>query len=728
MSFFKKAIFAALLIGCLGFSSAALAEDTIQIIIDDKVLSTDVPPMIIEGRTLVPLRAIFEALGAVVGWDEATQTVTATKQGTTIVLTIDQKQATVNGATQELDVPATVINDRTMVPVRFIANSLGSYVEWVDSTQTVIILTPKTIVFKDKNLEKGIREKIGKASGEIKNTDVRNITELKVPGVGIESLDGIENLQGLTKLDISGNKIATLSPIKSLIKLTELSASSNKITEISPLKELKSLTSIRLSANQIGNIDVLSTLPTIKELYLQFNPLDGLNALTSLGEGAKVYILDSKNPLAKLDATTLLECDQVLKKATEITKKLIKSGMSDFEKEIILHDYLVMHTQYDSVSLVNLISSDYCHSAYGALVLGKAVCDGYAKALEIMLNMVGVECTMVTGISYNYEGRPIGHAWNIVKIDGKYYHLDATGNDLDGKKGEISHKYFNLSDKQISFGRVFVGADLPKCVTDNADFNDMLKINKWIIYTDNDIYSVSSDNLFKINPKTGIAEKLITDKVAEIQMVGDWIYYINSSDLERIYKVKTDGTGKMKVSDESAISIQLTKKNLYYISKDNKLNKISLDDKTQTVQSIFTGDYTTCIFAVDQWIYYRMFSWSVRGKIERLSDDSNASETIVNETPAGFKEREDVSKKYLSISYGNFERVAGGYLYYISLDEQNKLYRVKLDGTDRTQISSDSIDSLIFDIIGDYVYYQSSSDGNKTYRAKADGSGRICIS
>ena len=113
----------------------------ITIEIDGQLLRTDVPPIILEGRTMVPLRAIFEALDITVEYDAATRTIIGTTDDLSIQLTIDSTLATVNGEEVTLDVPATVIDGRTMVPVRFIAESTGATVEWEARTRTVIINT-----------------------------------------------------------------------------------------------------------------------------------------------------------------------------------------------------------------------------------------------------------------------------------------------------------------------------------------------------------------------------------------------------------------------------------------------------------------------------------------------------------------------------------------------------------------------------------------------------------
>ncbi len=96
-------------------------------------------PVIVNDRTLVPLRAIFEKMGAEVVWDDATKTVTATREDTTVSLTIGSDQLMVNGEAVTIDVPAQIINDRTMIPVRAIAESFGCEVNWNQKAKRVAI-------------------------------------------------------------------------------------------------------------------------------------------------------------------------------------------------------------------------------------------------------------------------------------------------------------------------------------------------------------------------------------------------------------------------------------------------------------------------------------------------------------------------------------------------------------------------------------------------------------
>ncbi len=112
---------------------------SVEVQVGGKSVSYDVLPTLQNSRTLVPLRAIAEALGATVGFEDATKTVTLTRGATTVQLQIGNPKASVNGAPVTLDVPGIILNGRTLVPVRFISEAFGAQVNWDDFSRTVRI-------------------------------------------------------------------------------------------------------------------------------------------------------------------------------------------------------------------------------------------------------------------------------------------------------------------------------------------------------------------------------------------------------------------------------------------------------------------------------------------------------------------------------------------------------------------------------------------------------------
>lgn len=168
----KKSLALFTVIASIAISSNAFAA--IGINVDGKPLTMDVPPQIVGGRTLVPVRAIFESLGANIAWDDNTKTVTATTPDKTIQLTLNSANANINGTPVTLDVPAQSINGRTMVPARFVAEALGCAVDWDSQNQIVkisktkdIITSVPSIIFTTNGETNGLQDTFMYASGTV---------------------------------------------------------------------------------------------------------------------------------------------------------------------------------------------------------------------------------------------------------------------------------------------------------------------------------------------------------------------------------------------------------------------------------------------------------------------------------------------------------------------------------------------------------------------------------
>jgi outer membrane protein assembly factor BamB len=112
--------------------------------VNGQIVQLDAPPTIINGRTMVPLRFVSETFGAEVGWDGNEQKITLIYYGKTIQLWIGRSTAMVNDEPMILDAPPTIINGRTMVPLRFCAETFGAEVGWDGATQTITLIYPKS--------------------------------------------------------------------------------------------------------------------------------------------------------------------------------------------------------------------------------------------------------------------------------------------------------------------------------------------------------------------------------------------------------------------------------------------------------------------------------------------------------------------------------------------------------------------------------------------------------
>ncbi|HFJ9317867.1 S-layer protein [Bacillus anthracis] len=147
------------------------------------------------------------------------------------------------------------------------------------------------------------------------------------------------------------------------------------------------------------------------------------------------------------------QTEYVMKQAKAIVSSVTKVGMDDHEKVKAIHDYVVKHISYDT--------SYRAYTAYEALVNRSAVCQGYALLTYQLLKEAGIENHFVVGTG---DGQP--HAWNLVKIENKWYHLDTTFDDpVPDEQGRVTYSYFNLSDEQIARNHEWNRGDYPQATT-----------------------------------------------------------------------------------------------------------------------------------------------------------------------------------------------------------------------------------------------------------------------
>lgn len=120
-------------------SVPALPGKTPAVFYNGQKLAFDVPPMIDNSRTMVPLRAIFEAMGATVTWNQSTQTAIAVKGDTTVILPLNSTTPTINGTVTKIDVPAKLTDQRILAPLRFVGEAFGGTVGWDQASYTIDI-------------------------------------------------------------------------------------------------------------------------------------------------------------------------------------------------------------------------------------------------------------------------------------------------------------------------------------------------------------------------------------------------------------------------------------------------------------------------------------------------------------------------------------------------------------------------------------------------------------
>lgn len=155
--------------------------------------------------------------------------------------------------------------------------------------------------------------------------------------------------------------------------------------------------------------------------------------------------------------------------AADLIGELINNHQSDYDKVRVLHDYLKSNLEYDHVAACSSKPNERniaeAHNIIGALLKHKCVCEGFAKALKFLCDKIGLECWVVCGKgSSPLASGP--HAWNIVKINGYYHHVDVTWDNQYSDSAEIpNYGYLNLSDDEIAKDHTWNRKHYPACPT-----------------------------------------------------------------------------------------------------------------------------------------------------------------------------------------------------------------------------------------------------------------------
>ncbi|MDK2815234.1 MAG: hypothetical protein PWP18_1147 [Thermoanaerobacter sp.] len=362
-------------------------------------------PVIKNGTTLVPMRAFFETLGAKVNWEEKTKTVTAFRGETTVQFIIGHKIAKVNGKSYELVVAPQIINGYTYVPLRFVGEVLG---------YEVIYENGHIIIASDLKAAVSLITAPKNAIDEAKTFSSSHITSKKDLYLLIKN--ALENNEDEITFTLSNsfyNSVRSSGTVNDIL---------NSISDIVDLvlahhPEIGYANKWTISANSFNNV--------ISKVSIKFE-----------------YIYP-KDKLEKMK-------DEVYIKAKEIISQIIKPDMSDIDKVKAIHDYIVKNTKYDYENLINNTIPPESYTAYGVLIKGVGVCQGYAAAFNLLAQLAGIDSLGVAGTGFNYSGS-MPHAWNMIRIDGKISYVDVTWDDPVPDQGDnVRYDYFNVTEEQLA--------------------------------------------------------------------------------------------------------------------------------------------------------------------------------------------------------------------------------------------------------------------------------------
>lgn len=192
------------------------------------------------------------------------------------------------------------------------------------------------------------------------------------------------------------------------------------------------------------------------------------NVYISFNTNNHSYLVESKT-----------DRDQKAKELDQIVKQIISqtNGMTEYKKELYFNDYICENTDY-------LEQGRLTHTAYGSLIEGKALCEGYSRAFKLLCNKAEIECELILG-----EANGESHMWNCVNIDGKHSYVDVTWND---REDDCKYLYFNITDKQLSYDHT-LSPLLSSLTTNEIESGKSYNfVSRVCTYTGNGYYSVEN--------------------------------------------------------------------------------------------------------------------------------------------------------------------------------------------------------------------------------------------
>ncbi len=177
-----------------------------------------------------------------------------------------------------------------------------------------------------------------------------------------------------------------------------------------------------------------------------------LSSVHQIGEKTGTAYISWNNGRGNLFAYTADEYEEITDQVSYFKEQYIRDDMTDFEKEMQIIQYLVANTVYPYERYLAGLDTREDHNAYGALIRGEAVCEGYAEAFCWLADACGLENRFIYGV---YDGEM--HDWNMVKLDGQWYQLDITSDDTTERNGvkngygwgNLRNKYINLTDETM---------------------------------------------------------------------------------------------------------------------------------------------------------------------------------------------------------------------------------------------------------------------------------------
>jgi len=425
----------------------AASAPPVHLFVDGREVFPDVPPQVQSGRTLVPVRAVSEALGVRVAWDGERREVTLSDGSREVVLRPGDPEASAGGKPVRLDVPPVLVSDRVLVPLRFVAEALGCFVSWEPRVPAVSVA--RNVHYLPAASVPLSRDPVPAVDGAL--------LRVEEPPAGLVGTD--------LRVRVAG-RVTNQTCVKVWADIYALRAHERGTRA---LEDVIALTQERRAPLAQRLFEVSEDGRFSFDLWFPEGPGDYLVLLYGVtdyeesggqvrwrGRLASWFTVRNWAPEARYLVSTELE-DSDNPEVFHLAQEIVR-GKSGLEAVAAVHDWVARNLEYDVVRyrIVKAGGSAPPLRASQVLALKKGVCSDYSRLACALLRAAGFRARVVEGWARapgeTWEqvlGGPANHAWNEVWVDGRWVTMDVTWDSgaVDASTGrfvrEFSRKYFD---------------------------------------------------------------------------------------------------------------------------------------------------------------------------------------------------------------------------------------------------------------------------------------------
>ena len=295
----------------------------------------------------------------------------------------------------------------------------------------------------DKAIQNAIRLELGYSENvELTEEDFQSVTYLAIFEEEVFSLEGISMLGNLEELYINYGSFSDISELSKLSNIRRISISNSYIKNVPDFSNCTQLESIYLTSGLIEDIEPFGNIPSLRTLSLDYNRITSIEALADVHNLTFLIIdnncildyytiQDNENLIAAINEGSQANFAQLIE-VEEKAKEIVNgfgTDLSELELEEKIYSYIIDNMEYyDSMRSSGAFGA-------GGILEGRGVCGDYAQAFAMLASHAGIE---------TYVCMSETHAWNIVEINGKYYHCDALWDEV-----EDEWKHFNVTEEYI---------------------------------------------------------------------------------------------------------------------------------------------------------------------------------------------------------------------------------------------------------------------------------------